>query len=310
MYVLVGLLLIAATVAVVVITRPRRLAVGFQAGAINYPMMYALEGGFFAREGLEPQARVFQSANDAQDALLGGSLFLDSVIPIQNIAAVEGEKPGSIGIIALLLSDVAHPLDFLVVPRKSPVKDPKELAGKTIVVFPGTYSETVTRLTFAKLGIKDIKFLKASPSDMAQALQTGRADAGVVYEPTATLAEVGGWGRVLERGFWETHLLPVIVVGAYAYNKPAAQQTPDLLKRSHRAIEQALASAKANPTVAKKSLIKYMKLAPDIIDRLPTARVEMAGEVDPELVKQTLALYVENGIIAHAVDLTATLYRP
>lgn len=310
LYALIALVTAIAVVAIVITAKPKRLAVGFQAAAANYPMMHALSGGFFEAEGLQPEARSFQSASDAQDSLLGGSLFLDSVIPIQNIATVEANKPGSLGILALFLSDVEHPLDFLVVPKDSSVKDPKELAGKVIVVFPGTYSETVTRLTFARLGITNITFLKLPPGEMAQALQTGRADAGVVYEPTATLAEVDGWGRVLERGFWERHLLPVIVVGAYAYNEPAGVENPELVKRSYRAIERALADAKANPAKAKQSLIKHLGVRPDIIERLPTVRVEMAGDTDPDLVKQTLTLYAEHGIIPRVIDLTPKLRRP
>ncbi len=308
--VLLSFLAVLAVVAIVFISRPKRLAVGFQAGAINYPMMHALDGGFFNREGLQPEVRIFQSANDAQDALLGGSLFLDSVIPIQNIASVEAERPGSLGIIALLLSDTEHPLDFLVVPSTSSVKDPKDLAGKTIVVFPGTYSETVTKLTFAKLGVTDVKFLKLPAAEMSQALQTGRADAGVVYEPVATLAEVDGWGRILERGFWEKHLMPVIVVGAYAYNAPAGKKNPELVQRSYRAIEKAVADAKANPAKAKDPLANYLKVRRDIIGRLPDARVEMAGEVSPNLIRQTLELYAQHGIIPREVDLTPLLRRP
>ena len=309
-YFLVIGLVILAVFAVVFITRPRRLTVGYQVAAANYPMMYALDGALFANEGLKPEARAFQSATDAQDALLGGAVFLDSVIPIQNIAAVEAERPGSIGIIALLISDTANPIDFLVVPAKSPIKDPKELSGKTIVVFPGTYVETVTRLAFAKLGITDLKFLKLPAADMPQALQTGRADAGLVYEPTATLAEADGWGRVLERGFWEKHLLPVIVVGAYAYNGPAGAKDPELVRRSYRAIQKAIADGKSNPTLAKQPLVKYLKLRADLLDRLPSVRVEMSGETDPALIKQTLDLYVEHGIIPRAVDLSPRLYRP
>jgi ABC-type nitrate/sulfonate/bicarbonate transport system substrate-binding protein len=309
-YLLVALLAALAVTAIVFIGQPKRLAVGFQAGAINYPMMHALDGGFFEREGLKPEARIFQSANDAQDALLGGSIFLDSVIPIQNIAAIEAEKPGSFGIIALLLSDVQHPLDFLVVPSDSPVKDPRELAGKTIVVFPGTYSETVTKLAFAKLGVADVKFLKLPPAEMPQALQTGRADAGLVYEPVATLAEVDGWGRILERGFWEKHLLPMMVVGGYVYNGPEGRKNPDLLKRTYRAVEKALADAKLNPANAKQPLVKYLKVRLDILSRLPEARVEMASETDPAIVKQTLEFYVSHGIIPRSVDLSPLLMRP
>src|ERR1039458_4480272 len=93
-----------AIVALVILVRPRSLAVGFQAGSVNYPMMYAVQDGFFRNAGLNVEAKVFQSANDGLDALLGGSIFMDAVIPIQDIARLHTEKPGSIGILALLLN--------------------------------------------------------------------------------------------------------------------------------------------------------------------------------------------------------------
>lgn len=178
------------------------------------------------------------------------------------------------------------------------------------MVFPGTYSETISRLAFAKIGVNDLKFIKLPPAEMAQALQTGRADAGIVYEPVATLAEVNGWGHVIERGFWERYLLPEIVVGAYAYNKPEGQQKPGLVLSSYRAIEKAVAAAKINPAQAKQSLMKHFKITSDIASRLPNARVEMAGEIDPRLVTETLDLYVKNGLIPREIDLSPLLRQP
>lgn len=75
LYFLLSVLCILAGTSLVLISQTTPLAVVFQAGAINYPMVFALEGGFFTREGLQPKTRIFQSANDAQNALLGNSIF-------------------------------------------------------------------------------------------------------------------------------------------------------------------------------------------------------------------------------------------
>jgi ABC-type nitrate/sulfonate/bicarbonate transport system substrate-binding protein len=305
-----GAIVVLGIIAGIVLLRPRPFTVGLQAGSINYPMMHAVEGGFFERERLKPNVQVFNSANDALDAVLGGSIFIDSVIPIQNIAAIQEQRPNTIGILAVLLSDKDHPLDYLVVPAKSSINSPADLTGKTIVVFPGSYSETVTSLTLAKLGVKDVKFIKRAPADMPQALQTGEADAGVFYDPAATQAEVQGWGRIIERGFWENHLIPVIVVGAYAYNKAEADRNPDVAQRVFTALENAINDAQQNPDKAKMSIQKYLKTPEDIIKRLPTARVELAQKVDPNLLKQTLELYAANGIIPKATDLSSLLRKP
>lgn len=281
-------LVLLAVAALYFITRPKPMSVGLQPGAINYPMMHALDGGYFASKGLKPEVKIFTSANDAQDALLGNSIFLDAVIPIQNIAAIEAERPGTLGMLAVLISDKQHPLDFLVVPASSPITDAKQLNGKTIVVFPGTFSETLTKLALQKIGVTEVKFLKLPPPDMPQALRSGQADAGVVYEPTATLAETGKWGRVLARGFWEEHLLPVIVVGGYTYNAAAAKKNPELVSRSYQALKSALADAKANPVLAKNVLTKYLKLPPDIAAKMPDTRVELSDQTNPVSIQEIL----------------------
>lgn len=305
-----AVIILLAVIATIVLLRPRPFTVGLQAGSVNYPMMYAVEGGFFERERLKPNVQVFNSANDALDAVLGGSVFIDSVIPIQNIAEIQEKRPNTIGIVALLLSDKEHPLDYLVVPAKSDIRSPSDLTGKTIVVFPGSYSETVTSLTLAELGVKGVKFIKRAPADMPQALQTGEADAGIFYDPAATQAEIQGWGRILERGFWETHLIPVIVVGAYAYNIAEAENNPDVAQRVFTALENAINDAQQNPDKAKITIQKYLKTPEDVVRRLPAARVELAHKVDPNLVRQTLELYASNGIIPKATDLNGVLRKP
>jgi NitT/TauT family transport system substrate-binding protein len=307
-YILITIIVVLAVGAAILLLRPDRLAVGFQPGAVNYPMMYAIEEGFFQREGLDPDVQIFRSANDAQDALLGNAIFLDAVIPIQNIAAIEAHQPGSFGIMALLISDRDHPLDFLVVPKDSKIMSARDLSGKTIVVYPGTYSETVTRLALKQIGVEKVTFLKLPPSEMPQAIRSGQADAGIVYEPVATLAELQGWGRILERGFWENNLLPEIVVGAYAFNAPAGREDPDLTLSTYNALKAAILETRKNPDDAKIPLQKYLGVEESILPLLPSSRVELADEVDYELVRKTLELYADHGIIPSLVDLRSNFY--
>lgn len=237
-------------------------------------------------------------------------MFLDSVIPIQNVASVETERPGSIGIIALLMSDTENPIEFLVVPKASFLASATDLSGKTIVVFPGTFAETLTRLALDKIGVKDVRFLKLPPGDMVQAIQTGQADAGIVYEPVASLAEHQGWGRVVERGLWVKTLISPLVIGAYAYNAPAARQNPTLARRAWEAVSSAIEDSKTNPLPARRPLMKYLKVPEEILLKLPTPRVEMADAVDQSQLQRTVEFYAQNGILAKPVNLAPLLKKP
>jgi ABC-type nitrate/sulfonate/bicarbonate transport system substrate-binding protein len=307
--IIISILILLSLIAVWLIFRPRPFSVGLQVASINYPMMHAIDGGFFERQGLKPTLQKFGSANDALDALLSGNIFVDAAIPIQNIAAIENERPGTLGIAAVILIDKEHPISYLVVPGSSSIKSATELNGKKIVVFPGSHSETATKLSLQKLGVTNVTFIKRPPPDMPQALQTGEADAGIFYEPVASQAELQGWGKILEKGFWETHLLPEIALAAYTYNAAEAKKNPDIARRVIAAIHEAVLDARQNPQKAKMLMRKtdYLNASEDVINRLPNARVELAEEVDPAVIKQTLELYAANGIIPKTADLSPLL---
>jgi ABC-type nitrate/sulfonate/bicarbonate transport system substrate-binding protein len=301
--------LLTAFVALYLITRPIPFSVGVQPGSVNYPMMYAINNGFFEKEKLKPEVKIFKSANDALEALLGGSIFIDAVIPIQNIAEIQNKQPGIISIAALLLSDQEHPLDYLVVLKTSGIKSVRDLSGKTIVVFPGSYSETVTRLALKKIGIDNVKYIKRSPDDMVQALRTGEADAGVFYDPIATQSEINGWGIIIERGFWEHYLKPVIVVGAYAFNSKEVEKKPDIARQVYKAISAAVISGRKEPLKAKMAIKSYLHTEDNIISKLPESKVVLAEEIDPKIIEETLKIYEDNGIISKAPDLKNILYN-
>ncbi len=304
-----SLIVLLAIAGLVIIFRPKPVTVGIQPGTVNYPMMHAIQGGFFERVGLSPDVTVFGSANDALDALLGGTILLDAVIPIQNLATIQEAQPGALRIVALLISDAEHPLDYLVVPTDSPIQEPQDLQGKTIVVFPGSYSETVTRLALDKLGISDVEFIKRGPADMPQALRSGEADAGIFYDPVATLAEEEGWGRIVEAAFWEKNLLSEIVVGAYALNAEHARANPDLARRAVEAIREAIIDSRSNPQMAKQAASAYLPQFSQVLDSIPNSRVELVDEIDPRLIEATLKLYVENELLETHTDLQPTFWE-
>ena len=145
---------------------------------------------------------------------------------------------------------------------------------------------------------------------MPQALQTGDADAGILYDPIATQAEIQGWGKIIERAFWEKHLIPVIVVGAYTFNLHEAEKNPEIARRVFEALGKAIQDGRKNPRIAKKNVAAYLPIEELIIRRLPDTRVELAHEIDPKLIDQTLKLYADNGIISEAIDLRNLLYHP
>ena len=299
--------LLAAIVAIYFLFKPNPILIGFQPGSVNYPMMHAVNNGFLEKQNLEFEERIFLSANDALDALLAESIFIDAVIPLQNIAKIEYNNPNTLGAIAFLISDKDHPLDYLIASPKSGINSPEDLNGKTLVVFPGTYSESMTKLTLEKIGVTNVKFIKRSPADMPAAIQTGQADAGIFYDPVATSAVKNGWGKLIEAAFWENHLMPNIVVGAYTYNKALSQRYPDEMNKIQKGIIEAILDSRQNPNEAKLSASKYLQKFSNILTEVPDSRVELSSEISIDIINETIKFYVDNNVLESYVDLKGLL---
>jgi ABC-type nitrate/sulfonate/bicarbonate transport system substrate-binding protein len=309
--ILAAVLVALAAVAISIFLWPQEKAVGLQPASINYPMMYAMEEGFIEEVEGDLEVQVFGSANNALDALLSNDIVFDAAIPLQNVVETERDNPNSLGIAAFVISDEEHPIDYLIAPSGSSIKAPSDLAGKTVVVFRGAYSETLTRITLEKLGITNVSFIKRSPGDMAQALRTGEADAGVFYNPVATQAVEEGWGRVIESAFWEKNLTPSLIVGVYTYRVPSVEENPKMMRQLISNVQNATIEARKNPTEAKKATRAYLGGFDDnVLSQIPDARVVLPSEIDPAIYRQTMQLYEEEGLVQEIVDLEELVHRP
>ncbi|GAB2545436.1 ABC transporter substrate-binding protein [Nocardia heshunensis] len=125
----------------------------------------------------------------------------------------------------------------VVVPKDSPLKDPKDLRGKKIAVTKGSsaHYHLLSVLTKNGLGWGDIEPQYLAPADALAALSTGRVDAWVVWDPYVAQAELSG-NRVLVDGTGYLKPDSFYVVGTKTLeNKASAAAVRDLLTRIQRA---------------------------------------------------------------------------
>ncbi|BAW09214.1 ABC transporter substrate-binding protein [Nocardia seriolae] len=125
----------------------------------------------------------------------------------------------------------------IVVPKDSPLQDPKDLRGKKIAVTKGSsaHYHLLSVLTRNGLTFSDIEPQYLQPADALAALSTGRVDAWTVWDPYVAQAELGG-NRVLVDGTGYVKPDTFYVVGAKTLqNKAAAAAVRDLLTRIQRA---------------------------------------------------------------------------
>ena len=93
-----------------------------------------------------------------------------------------------------------------MVGKDSDIKTTKDLKGKTIAYVPGTMHHILLLEVLKKAGLdpaKDVTLKKIDFFDMGQALASKSIDAFLSGEPFPSIAEIDGYGRVLEYPYFD-----------------------------------------------------------------------------------------------------------
>ena len=134
---------------------------------------FALENGYFKRDGLDVQVTRYQGSPVAVRALLSGDADVVETGGDTALLAMEGGAK-----IDILLSPVARSTDVVV--AKAPIASIADLKGKSFAVSaPGSPGDVLGRLLLQKNGVDpgQVQFVGlGSPADRVRALLGGKVD--------------------------------------------------------------------------------------------------------------------------------------
>lgn len=193
----IALLIIVFASATPSFSQTARIAVG-AASVSHLPGWVALEGGYFAREGLHPELVFIRGGPQTVAALLGGDVSLAQVYSQPLLSAKLGG-----GDTVILAGLINQPL-FSVMSVPS-ITRPEDLRGKKMGITTfGSASDLALRLALRKWGLNpetDVSILQIRGiPEILGALQSGAIDAGIVSPPTNIMA--------IKAGFRELAYLP------------------------------------------------------------------------------------------------------
>ncbi|MGA2394311.1 MAG: ABC transporter substrate-binding protein [Candidatus Lustribacter sp.] len=165
----------------------------------SVPLLYADKAGLYKKYGLNVQIVKVPGAAAVAAALAGGSLEIGKGSPTGAITAVAKGLPFVV-IGAISFWDSARPDNGLIVGAAGPIKDAKDLSGKTLAAV--TLGDLTTLATFAWLEARGvdpatIKWTELPASAVAGAIDQGRIAGSTVYEPYFTADLNGGKVRLL-----------------------------------------------------------------------------------------------------------------
>jgi NitT/TauT family transport system substrate-binding protein len=237
------------------------------------PIYVGIDKGFFREENIEIKTQTAQGGAEIIPQVQNGSvqigysntpsLFIAASknLPIEIVAPADGgigEKMGK------------GAIDAIMVKKDSPIREPKDLIGKTVAVNTlKNISDVSTSGALDKLGIdpRGVKYLEVPLPDMLGALDAGRVDAVFIVSPFKTIAEQSGKYRTIINP--EPVLRPNMHNTAYFVSKPWGEENEELLERFLRALRKSMEYSDTHDAANRQQLAKYTELPKDVIPTIP-----------------------------------------
>lgn len=154
----------------------------------------------FASGDEKVEVKPFTNPGDMKTALLSGNLDFCGTTWVTAIMAASKGEPVKV------VASMTEKCSALVVGKDSSIEKVSDLKGKTIAYVPGTMHHILLLETLMKAGIDpntEVTLQKIDFFDMGQALASGSIDAFLSGEPYPSIAEIDGYGKILEYPYYD-----------------------------------------------------------------------------------------------------------
>ncbi|GAA2847568.1 NitT/TauT family transport system substrate-binding protein [Actinoplanes cyaneus] len=193
----------------------------------------------------------------------------------------------------------------LFVKADSPIKSPKDLAGRTVAANTlKNIVETSVRASVRKDGgdAAAVKFTELAFPDQVPALESGQVDAIFVVEPFQQAAVLAG-ARKIASSYVDA--APDLTVAMYFTSQQLISANPDLVRRFTEAMKKSLGYADSHPDQVREILGAYTKIDPTV--RAALVMPKWPSEINRASVDALAGLAVTDGLLTAKPDLNALL---
>jgi len=289
-------------------TAPVTLKVGVIPIADVAPLYLGVKKGFFEEEKLKIEPVLAEGGAAIVPAVISGSNQIGFSNATSLVIATSKKLPvkiisqGDIG----GTSDEDAP-DGVIVRKGSPIREPKDLEGKTISV---NTLNNVGPLTISnaleKRGVdpKKVKFTEVPFPDAVAALEAKRVDAIWVVEPFQTAATKAGH-KVLFHPFEEA--APNYTVATYFTTTKFIEQQPDVVERFVRAINKSMEYAEAHPDEVRDIVTTYTQIPPALAKEMVLPH--WGPDLHEDTIQLTIDLAAKYGFIKEKPSLDDLIHR-
>jgi NitT/TauT family transport system substrate-binding protein len=224
----------------------------------------AISKGYFEAEGLEVKLQPVTGAAEALPKLKGGSI---DIAHGGHVGIIQAQASGAYKLrIVAEASSMTKNLNGVLVPKDSPIKSPKELAGKKIGTNArGNQNSLLLHATLQPHGIKvdENKDVVVAPFPQQESLlKSGKVDAIIVPEPFVTQIQQTLGARILtDFSSGPTKDFPIT---GFAATEDFATKNPKTVAAFQRALVKAQAIA-GDRSVLQEAMPKFTKMDPKLV---------------------------------------------
>src|SRR3954451_17587818 len=250
-------------------SKPTTLKVGVIPIADVAPLYVGIKQGFFKAENLNIQPQLAEGGATITAQTVSGDLQVGFSNATSLVIAASKKLPVQIvasGVHGAGSEDKAW--DAVLSKKGTPIKDPKDLEGKTVSVNnlnnvgPLTINNAMEK---AGADYKKVKYVEVPFPDANAALDTGRIDAAWVVEPFVSPRAAQGAQEVLQAF---AQAARDVTVATYFVTKQYAAQNKDVVDRFVRPINKSLAYAQSHPDVVRQVVPTYTKIPKDVAAKM------------------------------------------
>jgi NitT/TauT family transport system substrate-binding protein len=281
---------------------PTTLNVGVIPIADVAPLYLGMDKGFFKERQLTIKPQLAEGGAAITPAVLSGDFQIGFSNTISLLIAASKDLPVQIisqGVLAGKTEEEAW-ADLLVL-KDGPIKDAKDLEGKTIAVNTlKNICEVTIKASLEQDGVAvdTLEFTEVPFPDMNAALEAGRVDAACVVEPFVSQGKAGK-ARGIDPFYVRT--APDLTVATYFTSTQYAEQNADVVDRFVEAMNKSLTYAQSHPDEVRQVLLDYTEIPPEAAEqiKLPIWRPDL----NEPTIEQLSELSLKYGLIEEQPDL-------
>lgn len=267
--------------------------------------LYAVDMGFFKKQGLNVDVQLIANGGAIASAVAGGALQIAQ----GNIVSIATAHDRGLPFVAIASAGVYSanaPTTQMIVLKSSPLRSAKDLAGKTIAISGvKNITEIAGRKWIDENGgdSTSAKYLELPFPGMDPALAAGRVDAAIVAEPDLSAA-LAGDARVFASVY--DAIAKQFTIGIWFTTLDWARANPDVVKRFTAAIVETTEWANKNRDASAKILQKWTK-----IEVSPAMRRSVyTDRLDAAMMQPLINATAQYNVIKAAFPAAEMIYRP